>query len=208
MCDERTEPKHRVMTPIGPAISLPPCTSDCVGAHAEPHSKLEDTCKSTGRRQADNESLQNPQFRICLHDPDQQQCCLGGHKTIGIEGDGKFVLGTPLLAEIPNVTGLKAGVDGASTISHRDAAVPDIGQLRETLPLYSSDLCIARVTQYVHVKTITKPRLVETGQQWVEIANHSLWQFVADTKQNGRRCDNRLVAADARCLRDYCFDRI
>src|SRR5215475_10114449 len=99
MCNERTEPKHCVMTPIWPAISLPPRTADRVGAHAVSHAKLEDTCKSTGRRQADNESLQNPQFRICLHDPDQQQRCLGSHKTIGIEADGKFVLGTPMLAE-------------------------------------------------------------------------------------------------------------
>src|SRR6476620_8472296 len=101
MRDERTEPKRCVVTPIGPAISLPPRTPDRVGAHAEPHAKLKNTCKGAGRRQANDESLQNPEFGIRLHDPDQQQRCLGGHKAVGIEGDGKFVLATPLLAEIP-----------------------------------------------------------------------------------------------------------
>src|SRR5262245_17140144 len=135
MRDERPEPEHRVVTPIGSAISLPPRASDRVGAHAEPHAKLEDSCKSARRRQADNESLQNPQLRICLYDPDQQQGCLGSHKTIGIEGNRKFVLGTPLLAEVPNVAGLKARVGGTSALSHRNAAVPDIGQLREAFSL-------------------------------------------------------------------------
>ena len=113
--------------------------------------------KALRRRQADDKSLQNPQFRICLHDPDQQLRCLGSHKTIGIEGDGEFVVGTPLLAEIPNIAGLKAGVDGASAIRHRDAAIPDIGQLREALSLHRSDLRVAGVTQDVNVETIPKP---------------------------------------------------
>src|SRR5262249_57575218 len=112
------------------------------------------TWKGGGRRQGDNESLQNPQFRIGLHDPDQQQGCLGSHKAIGIERDGKFVLGTPLLAEIANVAGLEAGVDGAPPIRNRDAAVPKIGQLLEALSLYRRDLCVAGVAQYVHVETI------------------------------------------------------
>ena len=87
----------------------------------------------------------------------RQQRCLGGHKAIGIEGDGKFVLATPLLAEIPNVAGLKAGVDGASAISHRNAAVPDIGQLREPRFLHGGDLRVAGVTQNVQVEAITEP---------------------------------------------------
>ena len=66
--------------------------------------------------------------------------CLGSHKTIGIEGNRKFVLGTPLLAEVPNVARLKARVDGTSAISHRDAAVPDIGQLREAF-LSTTAIC-------------------------------------------------------------------
>src|SRR5262245_27446065 len=146
MRDEWSEPQNRVVTPIGPAITLPPRAADGVRAHAESHAKLEDAGKRAGRRQAHDESLENPQFGICLHYPNERQDGLSSHKTIGIQRDGKFVFVAPLLAEIANVTRLVAGVDNTPAIGHRDTAVPDVGQLREALLLHCSDLRVTRVT--------------------------------------------------------------
>ena len=63
MRDERREPDDRVVAPIGSAIALPPGAADRVGAHAEPHAELEDAGERAGRRQADDQALQNAELR-------------------------------------------------------------------------------------------------------------------------------------------------
>ena len=67
------ETQDRVVPPIGPAIGLPPRAADGVGAHAEPHAELEDAGEQARRRQADDESLQDAEPRIRLHDAHQTQ---------------------------------------------------------------------------------------------------------------------------------------
>ena len=95
MRDERLEPQHRVMAPIGTAIALPPGAADGVGAHAEPHAELKEAREGAGRRQADDEPLQNAELGIRLHDAHETQDGVGGHEAVGVERHGEFVLRCP-----------------------------------------------------------------------------------------------------------------
>ena len=106
MRDERRKPQDRVVAPIGPAIALPPGAADGVGAHAEPHAELEDAREGAGRRQADDQPLQNAEPRIGLHDADEPQHGVGGHEAVGVERHGELVVAAPALAEVADVAGL------------------------------------------------------------------------------------------------------
>src|SRR5262245_11819746 len=175
MRNERTEPQHRVVAPIGSAITLPPGAADGVGAHAEPHAELEDAGKRAGRRQTDDESLQYPELGVRFHDPDETKDGFGGHKTIGIKRHREFVFTAPPFAEIADITRLVTGVDGAPPVGHRDAVPPMLGQRTETFLLDRRDVWVAGVTQHIDMETDTEPRLREAGQHRLEIANHPLW---------------------------------
>ncbi len=68
MRHEGGETQQRVVTPIGPAVGLPPRAADGVGAHAEAHAELEHAGEGAGRRQADDEALHDAELGIALHD--------------------------------------------------------------------------------------------------------------------------------------------
>ena len=124
MCDERPKPQHGVVPPIGTAIALPPGVADGVGAHAEPHAELEQARESAGRRQTDNESLQNAEIGVGLHDAHEPQDGVGGHEAVGVEHHGELMLCPPALAEVADVAGLVAGIDIAPPIRDRDPILP------------------------------------------------------------------------------------
>src|SRR6185437_16735063 len=99
------------MPPIGAAIALPPGAADRVRAHSEPHAKLKNSSKSARRRQANHQALQDPDLRICFHQTNETQDCVGSHKTVRVQGDCKLVIMTPAVAEISDVAGLISDVD-------------------------------------------------------------------------------------------------
>ena len=82
---ERFDAHDRVMPPIGTAISKPPGASHGVRAHAMSHSELEKATKGTFGRHSNNEALQNPNFRVGLHDPDKFDDRLTRHQAIRVK---------------------------------------------------------------------------------------------------------------------------
>ena len=63
---------------------------------------------------------QDAELRVRLddaHHPHDRGC---GHEAVGVERDGEFVLAAPALAEVPEVSGLEAGVDGAAAVGDRE----------------------------------------------------------------------------------------
>ena len=144
MRDEWLEPHHRVVTPIGPAIALPPRAADGVGAHAEPHAELEDAREGAGRGKPDDQALQNAELGIGLHDADQAEHGVRRHEAVGVERHREFVFAAPSLAEVADVAGLVAGIDVAPPVGDRDAVAPARGQRCEArllaAPRYSASL--------------------------------------------------------------------
>ena len=139
MGHERREPDDRVVTPVRPAVGLPPGAADGVGAHAEPHAELEDARKCAGRRHADDQALQDAELRIGLHDAHEAQHGLGGHQAVGVEHQRVVVLIAPAVAEVTDVAGLEAGVHFTPAVGERDAAAPGVGQLGEVPGLDGGD---------------------------------------------------------------------
>src|SRR5215213_7518863 len=134
MRDERRQADNGVVTPIGPAVALPPRAADRIGAHAEAHAELEDARKRVARWQAGDETLQDAELRIGLHDAHDANDALHSHQAVGIEDDRKIVLRAPALAEIADVAGLKSGIPLASAVADCDARIKAAGQY--------SDLCL------------------------------------------------------------------
>ena len=197
MRDERRKPQHGVVPPIGTAIALPPGVADGVGAHAEPHAELEQARESAGRGQADDQSLQDAEIGIGLHDAHQPQDGVGGHEAVGVEHHGKFVICPPALAEVADVAGLVAGIDVAPPVGDRHAAAPGCRQRREACFFLGGDLRVVGVAQRIDVKTVVDARGGKPGQHRLEIAHHALRRLVANAKQDGGRCRDRFIADDA-----------
>src|ERR1035441_1621583 len=94
------------MAPIGAAISLPPGAADGVRAHAEPHTELKEACEGAGRRQSDDQPLQDTEFGVRLHDADEAQDGVRRHEAVGVERHSEFMVAAPALTEIANIAGL------------------------------------------------------------------------------------------------------
>src|SRR3954466_12716447 len=183
------------MPPIGAAITLPPCGAERMRAHAEPHAELEDARERTDRRQADDERLQYAEPWICLHDAHETQHRMGGHETVGIERDGKFVPGAEAFAKVAHIAGLERGVHGAPPIGDRDRAVPLFRESSEAQRLRGDDVGSAAVAQEVDMEHGMSPRAYKPIEQRLEIADHLVRALVADAHENGGRRAQRLVAA-------------
>src|SRR5512147_494857 len=70
MRDERRESDDRIVAPVRTGIALPPRAARRVRTHAVPHAELEDSRERHRRRQAYDQSLQDAEARIALHQGD------------------------------------------------------------------------------------------------------------------------------------------
>ena len=151
---ERRDPDDGVVTPVGPAVALPPGAADGVGAHAETHAELEDARKGAGRRHADDQALQDAELRIGLHDAHETQHGIGGHQAVGVQRQGEVMLLAPAVAEVADVAGLEAGIHFAAAIGERNAAAPGVRQLREMPALDGGMRKVAGVAQHIDVELL------------------------------------------------------
>ena len=132
----------------------------------------------------------------------------GRHEAVGVERDGEFVLAAPALAEVPEIAGLEAGVDGAAAVGDRHAAAPLRGERGEAAILQRRDVVLAGVAQDVEVERARGSGGVDLAHHGVEIADHPVRRLVADEDRDRGRGGDRLVAAQARDRRQHGRDRI
>ncbi len=208
MLEKRRDAEDAVMSPIGPAIALPPGCAGRVGAHAEPHAELEQAREGAGRGQADHQTLQNAELRIGLHDAHETQHRFRRHEAVGIERDRKFVLCAPALAEVADIAGLETGILLAAAIGDANAAAPRGCERSELLVFGGRHGGIAGVAQDVDMKAIGITRGRDAGEHRLEIADHAVRQFVADAEKQRGRGGDRLVALDARGRRVDRAERV
>src|SRR5262249_22728021 len=104
------------MAPIRPAWSLPPGDSDGMGPHGMPHAELEDARKSTLRRFADHERLEDAETGIRLHHPNQPKNGSGRHHAIGIQDDHVMEVTTTPQRELAEISCLEAAVCGTAPV--------------------------------------------------------------------------------------------
>src|SRR4029077_15659300 len=106
----------RVVTPVRAAIALPPGAADGVGAHAKPHTELENAGKRARRGHADYQALQNPETGIDLHDAHELEDQFDAHGAVGIEHDCEVVTFAPARAEVADVAGLERDILAATSV--------------------------------------------------------------------------------------------
>src|SRR3569833_590588 len=184
MRDERLQPQYRVVTPILSAIALPPCAPDGVGAQTEPHAKLKDAREGAGGRKPYDQALKNAEIGIRLHDSNQAENGIGGHEAVGVERHREIMLAAPAVAKLPNIAGLVACVNDASSVRDRHPIGPPRAQGSETSLLAAYDARIAAVAKNIQRKSFHVATKVKASQHRLQIPNHPLRRFVADAQQN------------------------
>src|SRR5262249_5128962 len=107
---ERRNAHDGVVTPVWAAIALPPGTADGVGAHAQPHAKLEDARKGACRGHADDQRLQDPELRIDLHNAHELEHEVDAHDAVAIDHDHEVVIIAPPRGEVGNIAGFECGL--------------------------------------------------------------------------------------------------
>src|SRR5262249_51559235 len=103
----------------------------------------------------------------------------------------------PAIAEVANVAVLETGVFGASPIGDRDGIFPPGDKTAEAGGFGADDFRQAAVAEDVDMKQVSGARLLEPGNQWLQITGHLLWTLVTDAHQDRHRGRDRFVAADA-----------
>ena len=124
MRHERSKAQGRIVPPVGSAIGLPPGPADRVGAQPQPHAELKHPREGAGRRQADDQALQDAEPRIGLHDANEAQDGVGGDEAIRVQRDRELMLTAPARAEIADVAGLEAGIGRAPAVGDGNAIAP------------------------------------------------------------------------------------
>src|SRR5262249_10429926 len=103
----------------------------------------------------------------------------------------------PAIAEDANVAVLETGAFGASQLGHRDGTFPPGDKSAEGGGCGADDFRQAAVAEDVDMKQVSGARLLEPGNQWLQITGHWLWTLVPDAHQDRHRGRDRFVAADA-----------
>src|SRR5262249_1699074 len=111
---ERRQTDDGVVSPIRPAVALPPGAADCVGAHAQSHAELKDAGKGTRGRHTDDQAWHDAEAGLHLHHAHQLEHELHGHDAVGIEHDCEIVVPAPAPAEVGDITRLETNVAGAT----------------------------------------------------------------------------------------------
>ena len=177
---KRRKTNSGVVAPVRTTVSLPPCAANRVGAHAEPHTELEDTRKGAGRGQTDHQRLNDSEFRLRLHDPRKPQHRRRRHDAIGIERNGDVMRRAPALAEVLDITGLEAGIVAAPPVGDRNAALPCRRKFGKARVFLGRDGRKAGVTQHVKMKLRGCAGLLQAIQHDRQIAQHARRRLVAD----------------------------
>jgi hypothetical protein len=208
MRHERRDAHDGVMAPIRPAITLPPCAADGVGAHPQAHPELEDAGKGAGRGHADDQALQDAEPRIDLHDAHELEQEIDRHDAVGVEHDGEVVVLAPALAEIRDVASLEADIVGAKPVGQRDPAVPCRCERGKACALGRGDLRPAGVAQHVDMKARPHAPRGQHLHHRLEQPRHPLGRFVADTQQDRGGSGDRLIPAHAAGNRRHGCDGV
>ena len=176
------------MTPVGTAIALPPCASDRVGPHPQPHAELENTGECAGARHRDDQPLEYADSRVRLHDPHQAQNGRGRHEAVGIERQCEIMARAVSLAEILDVARLEPFVGLAPAVSQCDAIAPRHAKRLEAGSFGLGDGSVVGIAQHIDMKTISHARALQTQQDEFKIARDTLRQLVAHA---GKDCGAR-----------------
>src|SRR5262245_60015585 len=107
---ERRDADNGVMPPVWTAIALPPSRANGVRAHAQAHAELEHSRKGAGRWHADDQTLDDTEPWIGLHNAYQAQYGVGAHQAVGVEHNEEVVQFAPAFAEVADIAGLESEV--------------------------------------------------------------------------------------------------
>ncbi len=182
----------RIVAPVRTGIALPPRAARRVRTHAVPHAELEDSRERAGRRQADDQRLQDAQARIAFHQADHAQDRRPGHDAVGVEHDHVFVRAAAPLAEIADVAGLEPGVAAASAIV--EPARPPVRALPggEQRAFARRQPVVPAVAQHKDVESVAQPGRIDARNGRAQRAEHALRIFVVHRHDDGDAPGRRL----------------
>ena len=184
---------HRVVSPIGTFIALPPRLPGRPGAHPRPHAELEQPREGGGCRQSHGQVLRDRQRRIGLHGPHQAQHRRRRHLGIGVERQHQLEPRGVVVQEVHDVAGLEAGVGGPPAI----ADAPRIAILgtkrRHRLLFGCRRLGIPRVGQDEHRERVACAGQVQLMQQPPQRRQHAAHVLVAHRHRDRGARQRRIV---------------